>query len=300
MHNLIVPNSQLDMNKVFSYLPYLGVNSFAYFGCTKDDEAIASDIADTLISKGFRLYLDARGDKNEASALELSKSIDACEGAIVFLSKKSIESLAFRNIINNIVSIKKPVIFVKIGEFDLAYGLDMQLANMKVISYTNKTETANALLDSGILTQDMIGEGMEERVSNNKKYIIMVIMIIISILILVISAIGIVNKRTSVEYRLKDVNNMDYLNISSYGEDAISVLKGKYFGELDLSGGKFTSLDGIEDINIKVINISDISEDISLLPLENIKGLEKVKISQNQINLIDRLYDLGIKVVITH
>ena len=288
------------MNKVFSYLPYLGVNSFAYFGCTKDDEAIVSDIADTLISKGFRLYLDARGDKSEASAIELSKSIDTCDGAIVFLSKKSIESLAFRNIINNIVSINKPVIFVKFGEFDLAYGLDMQLANMNVISYINKTETTNALLDSGVLTQDMIGEGMEERVSNNKKYLIMVLMVFISVLILVISSISIINKRTSIEYKLKDANNMDYLNISSYGDEAIGVLKGKSFGELDLSGGEFTSLNGIEDIDIKVIDISDISKDISLLPLENIKGLEKVKISQNQINLIDRLYNLGIKVVITH
>ena len=288
------------VSKTFSYLPYLGVNSFAYFGCTKDDKAIASDIADILVSRGFRLYLDARGDKNEASAIELSKSIDTCDGAIVFLSKKSIESLAFRNIINNIVSINKPVIFIKIGEFNLAYGLDMQLANMNIISYTNKTETANALLDSGVLTQDMIGEGMEERVSNNKKYLIMVLMVFISILILVISAIGIINKRTSVEYKLKDVNNMDYLNISNYGDDAIGVLNGKSFGELDLSNGTFTSLNGIEDIDIKIINISDISQDISLLPLEKIEGLEKVKISQNQINLIDRIYDLGIKVIITH
>ena len=288
------------MNKTFSYLPYAGINSFAYYGCIKDDIVVASKIADILVNKGFRLYLDARGDKKEASFVELSDSIIACQGAVVFLSKKSIESLSFRNIVNNIISIGKPVVFIKIGNFDLTYGLDMQLANCNIINYTNDNDTASALLDSNVLTQDMIGEGMIEASNNGKKIYIMLVMIMIALLIFVISALSIINKRTSAEYILKDVNNVEYLNIAKYGDEAIKVLSDKTISELDLSSGSFTSLDGIERINITTINVSDLSEEVSLDILYKIENLKTVKLSQNQIQYADELINKGIRVIITH
>lgn len=290
----------MAINKVFSYLPYLGVNSFAYFGCTIDDIEIAEPIANVLVNKGFRLYLDARGTKQERSVIELSNSIEESKGAIVFLSKKSIESLAYRNIINNLISLNKKTIFIKIGEFDLTYGLDMQLANLNVIPYTNYDEIVDALLSSEILTQDMIGEGMEKRETSHKKAYIMVAMVVVCLLIFVFSAISIVNKMNSAEYILKDVNDLEYLNIAEYGDVAIEVLKGRNFDELDLSFGAFESLNGLEDINVKTINVSDITNDLSLSSLKNIKGLQTVKISQNQIKYADELSDGGIRVIITH
>lgn len=287
------------MNKSFSYLPYAGVNSFAYYGCTKDDIGIASEIANILVSKGFRLYLDARGGKNEASSINLSNSIMACQGAIVFISSKSIESLSFRNVINNIISIKKPAVFIKIGDFDLAYGLDMQLANCNIIKYTNTSDTVSALLDSTVLTQDMMGEGMVEANDNSKKLYIMLAMAIIALLIFVFSAISIINKRTSVEYVLSDVNNVEYLNIAKYGDEAIEILSGRTITELDLSNGSFTSLDGVEKININTINVSDLS-DVSLNILKKIEGLKAVKLSQDQIQYANELISKGIRVIITH
>lgn len=286
------------MNKTFSYLPYLGVNSFAYFGCYGDDIKIASEIANVLVRKGFRLYLDARGNKKEISSVDLSNSIDTSDGAIIFISKKSIESLAYRNIINNLISLKKPTVFIKIGEFDLAYGLEMQLSNLNVVSYVDVEKTVNSILDYGVLTQDMIGEGMKEKTANNKRIIIMISMVVVFLLIFAVASKRIIDNLTSPEYLLKDVNDLDYLNISDYGTEAISALKGKSFGELDLSKGKFDSLQGLEDINIKTINVSDI--DVSLSTLTKIKGLEVVKICQKQIGYAEELCDAGLRIIITH
>lgn len=286
-------------NKTFSYKPYVGTDSFAFFGCTKEDEGIASNIADILIKKGFRLFLDARGDKHESSSIELSNSISNCSGAIIFISKKSIEALSFRNIVNNLISINKPLIVIRIGDFELTHGLDMQLANSNIISYSNINDTVESILESGVLTQSMIGEGMEELTTNNKKIMIMMAMILIGIVIFIISAVGIINKRTSPEYLLKGVNNLEYLNISKFGDSAITALEGRKFDELDLSSGKFSDLKGIEKISIKRINVSDIA-DISLKQLKNVQGLETVKISQDQIEYADELIDAGLRVVIVH
>lgn len=288
------------MNKSFSYLPYTGVNSFAYYGCTNDDIGIASEIADALISKGFRLYLDARGNSKEVSSIDLSNSIIACQGAIIFLSSKSIESLAFRNVINNIVSIGKPVVFIKIGDFDLSYGLDMQLANSTIIKYTNVSSAVDALLDSNVLIQDMIGEGMVEASDNSKRLYIMIGMAIIALLIFVFSAISIINKRTSAEYILSDVNNVEYLNIAKYGDEAIEILSGRTITELDLSSGNFTSLDGVEKIKVNTINVSDLGKEVSLDVLKKVEGLKTVKLSQDQIQYANDLISKGIRVIITH
>lgn len=283
----------------FSYKPYTGSDSFAFFGCTKDDVGIASNIADVLVKKGFRFFLDTRGDKHESSSLELSNSINASDGAIVFISKKSIETLVIRNIINNLISLNKPLVVIKIGNFPLTYGLDMQLANSNIISYKNIKETVEDILKSGVLTQNMIGEGMEELTTNNKKIIIMVTMVIICVAIFVSLAIGIINKRTSPEYLLRDVNDLEYLNISSFDDSAITALEGKNFEELDLSGGSFSSLKGIENINVKRINVADI-KGISLSELKNVQELETVMISLDQLEYADELYDAGLRVIIIH
>lgn len=286
-------------NKTFSYKPYVGTDSFAFFGCTKEDETLASNIADILVGKGFRLFLDARGDKHESSSIELSNSINVCSGAIVFISKNSIETLAFRNIINNLISANKPLVIIKIGEFELTHGLDMQLANSNIISYTNVGDTVENILESNVLTQSMIGEGMEELTTDNRKTVIMIAMIAIGIAIFALSAIGVVNKRMSPEYLLKDINNLEYLNIAKFGDSAITTLEGKNFDELDLSGGNFNSLNGIENIYIKTINVSNITG-ISLSQLKNVQGLEIVKISQDQIKYADELVDAGLEVIIIH
>ena len=287
------------MTKYFSYLPYKGVNSFAYFGCTKEDEAIASELADALVSEGFRLYCDSCSSKYKNSAEEIASALNSADSAIVLLSEKSVENLAFRNAINYLLSMRKKLVCIKLGDFKLSHGLDMQLANVKTISYTSIEDVVNEILTSDVLTQDMIGEGMEKRVFNRKRNFIMAGMIAAAVLIFVVSAVTIIDKRTSPEYLFKDVDGYEYLNISKYGDEGIAALAGKRIGELDLSGGKYSNLAAVKDIKVKTINVSDIGE-LALRSLRQIEGLETVKISQDQVSYAGELFDAGFLIEIVH
>lgn len=287
------------MTKYFSYLPYKGVNSFAYFGCSKEDEAIASELVDALVSEGFRLYCDSCGSKYKNSAEEIASALNSADGAIVLLSEKSVENLAFRNAINYLLSMRKKLVCIKLGDFKLSHGLDMQLANVITISYTSIEDVVNEILTSDVLTQDMIGEGMEKRVFNRKRNFIIAGMIAAAVLIFVVSAFTIIDKRTSPEYLFKDVDGYEYLNISKYGDEGIAALAGKRIGELDLSGGKYSNLAAVKDIQVKTINVADIGE-LALRPLRQIEGLETVKISQDQVSYAGELFDAGFLIEIVH
>lgn len=289
-----------NSKKIFSYLPYKGNDSFLFFGCTKDDETIASNVADKLVSKGFRLFVDSRGSKNEVSFEELSNALNNCDGAIIFLSKKSIELLSYRNEINNLLRLKKNIVCVKIGNFELSHGLDIQLANVPIISYTDIDDITYKLFETKVLTQDMIGQGMENRTSNKGRFYIAFSLILVSVLIFVICVTMFVNQRNSAKYLLADVDGNEYLNISQFGDEAFDILNGKSIGELDLAGGDFTSLDKVIEIKVKKINVSDISSDISLSPLCNIEGLEIVKIDQGQLQYADELCEAGLRVIVIH
>lgn len=287
------------MTKYFSYLPYKGVNSFAYFGCSKEDEAIASELVDALVSEGFRLYCDSCGSKYKNSAEEIASALNSADSAIVLLSEKSVENLAFRNAINYLLSMRKKLVCIKLGDFKLSHGLDMQLANIKTIPYASIEETVNEVLKTDVLTQEMIGEGMEKRVINRKRNFVMAGMIAAAVLIFAVSAFTIIDKRTSPEYLLKDVDGYEYLSISKYGDEGIAALAGKSIGELDLSGGKYSNLAAIKDIKVKTINVSDIGE-LALRPLRQVEGLETVKISQDQVEYAGDLFDAGLLIEIVH
>ena len=287
------------MTKYFSYLPYNGINSFAYFGCCKEDETIASELADALVAEGFRLYCDSCGSKYQNSAEETASALNSADSAIVLLSEKSVENLAFRNAINYLLSMRKKLVCIKLGDFSLSHGLDMQLANVKTISYTSIEETVNEVLETDVLTQDMIGEGMEKRVINRKRNFIMAGMIAVAVLIFVESALTIIDKRTSAEYLFKDVDGYEYLNISKYGDEGIAALAGKRIEELDLSGGKYSNLAAVKDIKVKTINVADIGE-LALRPLRQVEGLETVKISQDQVEYAGDLFDAGLLIEIVH
>lgn len=287
------------MTKYFSYLPYKGINSFAYFGCCKEDETIASELADALVAEGFRLYCDSCGSKYQNSAEETASALNSADSAIVFLSEKSVENLAFRNAINYLLSMRKKLVCIKLGDFSLSHGLDMQLANVKTISYTSIEETVSEVLETDVLTQDMIGEGMEKRVINRKRNFIMAGMIVAAVLIFVASAFTIIDKRTSAEYLFKDVDGYEYLNISKYGDEGIAALAGKRIEELDLSGGKYSNLAAVKNIKVKTINVADIGE-LALRPLRQVEGLETVKISQDQVEYAEDLFDAGLLIEIVH
>ncbi|MDI9461372.1 MAG: hypothetical protein ACOX3P_06535 [Saccharofermentanales bacterium] len=288
------------MKKHFSYLPYAGIGDFAYIGCSPADEPAAAAVADILVSRGFRLSCDSCGGKFAQSPAALAETITHCSGAVVFLSEKSIESLAFRNAINYLLSLRKPLVCVKFGEFQLGYGLDMQLANIPVIALGSPEETAEALTKSGVLTQAMVGEGMEKRKFNRKRNYIIAAMVAVVVLVFALYVGSMIRERTSAAYILQNTNGSKYVNIAKYSDEGIAAMAGKAVGELDLSGGTFTTLLNIKEVSATTVNVSDIPSNVALWPLAQVKGIEIVKISQDQVIFARDLCNAGITVVVEH
>ncbi len=288
------------MKKRFNFLPYGGREPYAYFGCFADDEPIAAEIVDQLVNRGFRVFNDACESKFALTPSETANGIHDCAGAVVVVSKKSIENLAFRNTINYLLSLRKPLVCVKIGDFDLSYGLEMQLANIPQIAFHSVDETMNELLQCPVLTQDMLGAGMMRREYNRKRNLILFGMITAAVLVFATAAFVVVQKRTSPEYVLRNVDGSEYVNIAKFGDDGIDGMKGKTVGELDLSGGEFTTLTAMKDVFATTVNVSDISIEVPLWPLTLMEGIETVKISQDQRIFAGELCDAGITVVVTH
>ncbi len=288
------------MKKHFNYLPYAGIGDFAYIGCSPADESAAAAVADILVNCGFRLSCDSCGGKFAQSPADLAETITHCSGAVVFLSEKSIESLAFRNAINYLLSLRKPLVCIKSGDFQLGYGLDMQLANIPVIALDNPEETAEALIQSGVLTQAMVGEGMEKRNFNRRRNYIITAMVAVTVLAFALYLGSVIRERTSAAYILRNTNGSKYVNIAKYGDEGIIAMAGKTVGELDLSGGTFTNLLNIKDVSATTVNVSDIPLNIVLWPLAQIKGIETVKISQDQVIYARDLCHAGITVVVEH
>ena len=288
------------MKTQFSYLPYSGASDFAYFGCSAADEPAAAAVADILVSRGFRLSCDSCGGKFAQSPSALAETIAHCGGAVVFLSEKSIESLAFRNVINYLLSLRKPLVCVKLGEFQLGYGLDMQLANIPMIALISPEETAEALMQSGVLSQTMVGEEMEKRNINRKRNYIITAMVAAAVLAFALYLGSVIRERTSAAYILQNTDGSKYVNIAKYGDEGIAAMEGKTVGELDLSGGTYTSLLNIKDVSAATVNVSDIPSNVALWPLVQVKGIETVKISQNQVIFARDLCNAGITVVVVH
>lgn len=287
------------MKKQFNYLPYSGVGAYAYIGCIPADESVAAEVADLLVSRGFRLSCDNCGGSFAQSPAAVAEAIARCSGAVIFLSKKSIESLAFRNVINYIFSLRKPFVCVKLGEFELGHGLDMQLANIPMISHTSAEQTAETLLQSGALMQSMVGEGMVQRSFNRIRSYIIISMIVAAVLIFALCVGAMIKERTSAAFVLQDTDGSSYVNISTYGDEGIAAMAGKTVGELDLSGGTYSSLSDMKNISASTVNVSGISPKISLTPLLQMNGLETVKLSQEQLIYAKDLFNSGLTVLVT-
>lgn len=288
------------MKKQFRYLPYTGIGDFAYIGCGSVDESAAATVADILVNRGFRLSCDSCGGKFAQSPAALAETIAHCGGAVVFLSEKSIESLAFRNVINYLLSLRKPLVCVRLGEFQLGYGLDMQLANIPMLVLDSPKETSEALIQSGVLTQTMVGEGMEKRKFNRKRNIIMMAMVALTVLSFGLYLGSVIRERTSAAYILRNTDGSNYVNIAKYGDEGIVAMAGKTVGELDLSGGTFSTLLNIQEVSATTINVSDIPSNVALWPLLRVKGIQTVKISQDQVKYARDLCNAEITVVVEH
>lgn len=253
--------------KKLPYIPYSGQESYAFFGWNGDCPE-AAQTAEALIRRTVRLYWD---DGTGAPGA-VSEALAAACVCVFFLTEAGCRSKAFRNEINFALSLKKAVICVKLGDFSLADGLSMQLANVQCVPFSGGTESAEALLTSGVLTQDIMGGGMQVKKKNRQKPI-MAAMATAALCLFLAAAFFAVQLRSSPRYALRNVDGSEYVNISSYGQEALSYLEGFTIGTLDISDGEFENMDGLEKIHV-----------------------DTVRINQNQLDLASRIYRMGIPV----
>lgn len=253
--------------KKLPYIPYSGAEKYAFFGWNGDCPE-AAQTAEKLMRRGVRLFWD----DGTGGADRVSRAIADGAACVFFLTEAGCRSKAFRNEINFALSLKKAVICVKLGDFSLADGLSMQLANVQCVPFSGGTESAEALLTSGVLTQDTMGGGMQAAKENRQKPI-MAAMTVLALCLFLAAAFFAVQLRTSPRYALRDADGSEYLNISRYGEEAFSCLEGFTIGTLDISDGEFDCTHGLEKIHV-----------------------DTVRLNQNQLALASEIFPMGIAV----
>jgi|GEM_PF-1381437 len=286
------------MKQHFTYLSYNGTDDYAYLGCFSAQEPLAAQVLALLACRGMRFSYAVTGGRETPDSEALAERIANCRAAILFLSPESLESLSFRNTVNYLLSLRKPLFCIKTADFPLSHGLEMQLANIPVTVFSTPEDTAEQLLQSGILTQDIVGPCMLQKTDTHRKKRISAVMIAAFLVAFLACAAAAVAKKTSPATLLRDADGSSYLSISAYGDKGIDALADKSVQELDLSDGHFSSIDGIEKINIETVNVAGLPDKISLRPLLSVNGLQTVKIDQTQLIYARELYNAGLRVEI--
>ena len=125
--------------KQFAYQSYTGTEPFLLLKACKADMPCALSLGDKLVREGVRVFLDVCETKDSQVPEQTADAIGRCDRAIFLLSEKACESLELRNAVNYALAIKKELLCLKTDTGKLSHGLDMQLANVTMLPYDDKT-----------------------------------------------------------------------------------------------------------------------------------------------------------------
>ena len=289
------------MEKVL-YKTYCGTLPSLFVAWGEDGTKAASELVNELCNMSVRTCYFETGSKDVNAASLTAEAIRNCSAAVFVLTKKAVEELEFRNIINFAINEHKKIICIKAEEFKLSHGMDMQLANIETIDYSSAAECTEKMKNSEIITQNVLGQTAERKNINRKKQIVFTSIILAGIIAFAIGAFFIVRERieyiNSAEYVLRNADGQSYVDGREFAEDAIAALEGVSIGELDLSESGLHNLEGVDKICMKSINIAGNPDINTLYPLFDCKELEKIKISQDMLALANRLSD-SFEIVVT-
>lgn len=278
------------IEKKFSYENYIGNEDFVFMRCVKADSAKATMFAERMVVAGIKLFFDIQGNKDSENPGTIAKAIKQSETVLFFMSKKACDSLEFRNNINFALEQKKHIVCIRLDNEEFTHGLDMQLANIPTIEYNDYEKLENKLEELEVITQDVLGATPVKINVNKTKQLILATVIVVVIIGFAFGANAIIRNRiqyyNSAEYMFRDADGSDYLNVSKYAEEAIKVLEGKKVKELDFTGSEINSLEGIQKIDIEILNIADCNNLRRIDQLQGCPNLHTVRINQNLINLI--------------
>ena len=293
----------------FTYSSYKGDGSYICILCHAADTDNAAAVANALAEKGFRTAYEIFGGSNGSDPEAVANDIERAAGTLVFLSESACSLMVFRNGINFIVETPSPDLFVRLNGYVLKDGLDIQLANKRVVGYKDAESTVEKLIADGTVTQDMKAAQGEitltaaTRRRNGMKAVTAAALFLL-VLGLAGGAYGAVQYRQKMleknqaetdEYRQSDEyilprlnNSVDlakYVKFSKYDRDSLKYLDGLTIGTLDLSKCGFTDISPVSGIDVSVVNVAQNPELASLEPLLECPHLQKVIVSRDMTEL---------------
>lgn len=286
--------------KTFAYQSYTGTEPFLLLKACKTDMPYALSLGDKLVKEGVRVYLDVCESKDSQPAEQTADALQNCDRAIFLLSEKACESLEMRNAVNYALEIKAKLLCLKTDSAPLSHGLDMQLANVTMLPYDEKT-VMDALRTYECLTQNVIGEGMERKNVNRKKQLVLAGIAAVIVALFVVGGIFAkqrIDYYRSAEYVFRNADGSEYINIASYGADGITALAGKSVKELDLTDGGFTDLNGIGKISVETLNLADNPDLTDFHEIFYCEGLRRLVISQDMLKAVNNYPHNNIQVVV--
>ena len=279
------------------YQAYQGPEDFIFIRAYKDDEGLLSGITNRLIDQKIRVFYDLASSRKSHRQEEIASAILNSSLCVIVLSKKAADSLDLRNSINYALSLKKDVVCIRKDEGELSHGLDMQLSN---ITFYRNTDELIEYTEHNY--RSCIGEGQIISTVDQRRKMMTIAMVILAALFLMISVFFITNRIgyfNSAEYRLKDIDNVEYLDFSSFKQGDIICLENRTIDEISFKDMDISSIKDIDKVNVRVIDISGNPDLKNIQPIIRSKTIKTVMISQDMIKIADLLCLAGIEVVVT-
>lgn len=286
--------------KAFAYQSYTGTEPFLLLKACKADMPYALSLGDKLVREGVRVFLDVCESNDSQVPEQTAGAIGRCDRAIFLLSEKACESLELRNAVNYALAIKKELLCLKTDTGKLSHGLDMQLANVTMLPYDDKT-VMDELRTHECLTQSVIGEGMERKNVNRKKQLVLAGIAMVIVALLAVGGIFVKQRIAyyrSAEYVFRNADGSEYINIASYGPEGIAALAGKSVKELDLTDGGFTDLRGIGKVKVEQLTLAGNPDLTDFHEIFYCEGLRCLVVSQDMLEAVNNYPYDNIQVVV--
>lgn len=294
------------MKTEFAYQNYSGPESSLLFVCDRAGRDRAASLANRIVRDGGRVIFDLVGAKESEGGFctpeTAAQAIETGGRPVFFLTGAAVSQLEFRNRINFALSLKKKPLCLKMEEFELEQGLDMQLANAQVENWTSETEAMELLTKEELFTQEILGGGQLPRKADRKKKLLVLLGLLLLVLGTGLGAAKIVQDRIayfrSPAYVLRNADGQEYLDASVYKEEGLEALAGKNIGELDLTDAGLTDISALENVQVRILDLAGNPGIHDMYPLLKVKGLEEVRVSQDMLNYIYMVKDCGFEIVV--
>ena len=147
-----------------------------------------------------------------------------------------------------------------------------------------------------------IGEGQPVSTDDRKQKTRALIAIAFTLAFMIVAGIILKNRidyYNSAKYRLKDIDQSDYLDFTSFKEGDIVYLKDKKIKEISFADMGLRSIEGIEDVDTEHIDISGNPDLKNINPILRSQSIKTVALSQDMIIVAEMLRRGDIEVIIT-